>query len=76
MWPEFLLQKIMINYHSSVECVVNQSLHYLIIDFQQQIPISISLVVFPGIRIFVKQSEMCSTHIIIIMLRECQMLFS
>ena len=28
MCPGFLLQKFMINYHSSEEFVVNQSLHY------------------------------------------------
>ena len=46
MCPGFQLQKFMINYHSSVEFVVNQSLHYLIINFQHQIPITICLVVF------------------------------
>ena len=34
MCPVFLLQKIMTNYHSSVEFIVNQSLHYLIVNFQ------------------------------------------
>jgi len=53
-YPGFLLQKIMINYHSSVEFVVNQPMHYLIINFQHQIPISICLVVFLLIRILVK----------------------
>ena len=46
MCPKFLLQKFLINYHSSVEFVVNQSLYYLIINSQHQIPITIRLVVF------------------------------
>ena len=76
MCPGFLLQNIMINYHSSIKFVVNQSLHYLIINFQHQIPITIRLVVFLSIMILIKQSEVCSTLIIIIMLLECQLQFS
>ena len=68
MCPGFLLQKFMINYHSSAEFVFNQSLHYLIINVQHQIPITIRLVVF-FLWILVKQSEVCSTLIIIIMLQ-------
>ena len=76
MCPRFLLQIFMINYHSSVEFVVNQLLHYLITNFQHQIPITIRLVVFLSIRILVKQIEVCSTHIIIIVLLKCQLQFS
>ena len=46
MCPGFLLQKFTINYNSSVEFVVNQSRHYLIINFQHQIPITFQLVVY------------------------------
>ena len=36
----------MVNYDSSVEFVVNQSLHYLIINFQHKISITIRIGVF------------------------------
>ena len=75
MCPGFLLLKCMINYHSSVEFVVNESQHHLIIHFQHQIPITIRLVVFLRIRILVKQSQVCSIFIIIIMWLECQWQF-
>ena len=35
--PWIPVAKFMINYHSSVEFVVNQSTHYLIINFQHQL---------------------------------------
>ena len=44
--PWIPVVKFKINYHSSIELVINQSLHYFIVIFQHQIPIITRLVVF------------------------------